>query len=168
MWSHFPLEIWLLESIRLILLCFQVMEVPYLTQFCTWKPLIFFAYAHFDILDWFYFAYAQYFDKVGLSIMIIEITNKLFPRVWSADFIFNEDHWWWKCGGFRNAYKYWIFVKVRLFREYIFPYHDYMMLNIFILPLHHMCELLLGLVRVLVVKLTWCFFYAKLSYTIYI
>jgi len=25
MWSHFPLEIWLLESIRLILLCFQVM-----------------------------------------------------------------------------------------------------------------------------------------------
>ena len=45
-------------------------------------------------------------------------------------------------------------MKVRLFREYIFPYHDYMMLNIFILPLHHMCELLLGLVRVLVVKLT--------------
>jgi len=54
---------------------------------------------------------------------------QLFARVWSADVIFNEDHWWWKCGGFRNAYKYWIFVKVRLFREYIFPYNDYMMLR---------------------------------------
>jgi len=50
-------------------------------------------WTYFDILDWFYFAYAQYFDLVGLSIIIIEITNKLFPRLWSADFIFNEDHW---------------------------------------------------------------------------
>jgi len=32
-------------------------------------------------LDSFYFEYAQYFGLVGLSIMIIEITNKLFPTL---------------------------------------------------------------------------------------
>jgi len=36
----------------------------------------------------------------------------------------------------------------------------------FILPLRHMCDLPLGLLTVLRVKLTLCFFYPRLSYTL--
>jgi len=93
---------------------------PYLAQFYTWKQLIFFGHAHSDasMCSW-----TQYYDDW-------ENWETIYYFLYASGqpfFIFNEGHWWWKYGSFRNAYKYWIFVKVRSFREYIFPCNHYMM-----------------------------------------